>query len=263
MGDTWEPTKVAAETTAGKAADPLGIGSNWPIAIPSSPRPPTPVGGHGRAVAVGVQLMRQSLGNQSKLCADELVRTSQGPPTTQASKARWARMSGVALLRFLPKSRVADQPEREALEDLLGSCSPSRPGDNPPSPEAPIGDATLLPPAAYFLVLDSLLARANPEKQPTFVHGALSITRAELQARHVQYRENLSVCPGEVALWFLPPAHRAAGTTEPEVVQAFGIRGLAGSPVFVFRCSDRMCRLVRALPGESDRLVVCGSPGGH
>jgi len=25
---------------------------------------------------------------------------------------------GVALLRFLPKSRVADQPEREALEDL-------------------------------------------------------------------------------------------------------------------------------------------------
>jgi hypothetical protein len=89
---------------------------------------------------VDVQLMRQSLGNQSKLCADELVRTNQGPPTTQASKARRARMfgipgdifwptaalgviislvfGGVALLRFLPKSRVADQPERETLEDL-------------------------------------------------------------------------------------------------------------------------------------------------
>ena len=35
MGDTWEPTKVAAETVACKAADPLGIGSNWPITIPS------------------------------------------------------------------------------------------------------------------------------------------------------------------------------------------------------------------------------------
>ena len=142
---------------------------------------------------------------------------------------------------------------------LLGSCSPSRARD-PPSPEAVISDATLLPPAAYFLVLDSLLARANPEKQPTFVHGALSITRAELQARHVQYRENLSVCPGEVALWFLPPAD---GTTELQVVQAFGDRGLAGSRVFVFRCSDRVCRLVRALPGNSDRLLVCGRPGGH
>jgi len=82
------------------------------------------------------------LGNQSKLCADELVRTSQGPPITQASRVRPAkdvRNSGrgvlahgrpgaiillvfgaVVLLRFLPqpKSRVTNESEREALEDL-------------------------------------------------------------------------------------------------------------------------------------------------
>jgi hypothetical protein len=146
---------------------------------------------------------------------------------------------------------------------VLGSCSSPKLADSSPSPEAVISEATLLPPAAYFLVLDSSLLGAHPEKHPTFVHGALPMTRADLQARHLRYREDPFVCPGEAALWFLPPVHRADGTTELEVVEAFGNRGLAGSRVFVFRCSNRMCRLVRALPGDSDRLVVCGRRAGH
>ena len=125
---------------------------------------------------------------------------------------------------------------------VLASCSSRQPPDASPSPNAAIGGATLLPPMAYLLALDSLLARAHPEIHPTFAHGSLPITWGDLQSRHVRYRDELFVCPGEAALWFLPPEQRDNGTIELEVVQAFGNRGLAGSRVFIFSYSGSTMR---------------------
>jgi hypothetical protein len=141
---------------------------------------------------------------------------------------------------------------------LLTSCSTRQSPDASPAPDAMIGEATLLPPAAYLLALDSLLARAHPESHPTFVQGSIPITWGDLQSRHVRYREEFFVCPGEAALWFQPPEQRDNGTIELEVVQAFGDRGFAGSRVFVFRCTGSTCQLVRALPGSGDSVVSCG-----
>jgi hypothetical protein len=123
------------------------------------------------------------------------------------------------------------------------------------------GGMTQLPPAAYLLALDSLLAGANSESQPTFVHGSLPLPQQELRSRHLQYKDNRLVCPGENALWFLPPKRRNNGTTELEVVQAFGsLSSLAGSKVFIFRSSDSTYPLVQALSGNSDYAVMCDRP---
>jgi hypothetical protein len=140
---------------------------------------------------------------------------------------------------------------------LVASCSPKWVPSILP-PESVTGATSLLPPAAYILALDSLVAGTHSETRPTFVSGSPPITRRDLERRHLQPRDDLSVCPGEVALWFLPAEERNDGTIELEVVQAFGNRGLAGSRVFVFRCSTGLCRLVQAVPGSGDRLVLCG-----
>ena len=143
---------------------------------------------------------------------------------------------------------------------VLGNCAPRQATETPPSPDALVSQATLLPRAIYLLTLDSLLARAHAETNPTFVQGALPVTWADLKSRYVQYKEDRGVCPGETGLWFLPPERRDAGTVELEVVEAFGNHGLAGSRVFVFRRSGTDWQLIRTLPGNSDRVVLCRRP---
>jgi hypothetical protein len=147
-----------------------------------------------------------------------------------------------------------------ALTGLSG-CSAKQSADSPSSPQMATGGAPLLPPAAYLLALDSLLIGSNPENQPTFVQGSLPIPQGELQSRHLRYKDNRFVCPGERALWFLPPRRRDNGTTELEVVEAFGdLSGLAGSRVLIYRSSDSIYHLMRVLPGNSDYLVTCDRP---
>jgi hypothetical protein len=147
-----------------------------------------------------------------------------------------------------------------ALTVLLG-CSAKQSAASPPSPLTASGGGPLLPPAAYLVALDSLLAGADPENEPTFVQGSLPIPQRELQSRHLRYKDNPFVCPGERVLWFLPPQRRDDGTTELEVVQAFGdLSSFAGSRVFIFRSSGSIYHLVRALPGNDDHVVVCGRP---
>jgi hypothetical protein len=147
-----------------------------------------------------------------------------------------------------------------ALTVLLG-CSAKQSAGSPPSPQTASGGGPLLPPAVYLVALDSLLAGADPEDEPTFVQGSLPIPQSELQSRHLRYKDNRFVCPGERALWFLAPRRRDNGTTELEVVEAFGdLSSLAGSRVFIFRSSDTIYHLVRALPGNSDYVVMCNRP---
>jgi hypothetical protein len=140
---------------------------------------------------------------------------------------------------------------------VLTNCAPRQEADVPHPSDALVSEATLLPREVYLLALDSLLTLAHPETNPTFVQGSLPVTWGDLKSRHVQYREDLSVCPGETALRFLPPEKRDNGRVELEVVEAFGNHGLAGSRVFVFGGASPDYELIRTLPGDSDRLVAC------
>ena len=67
-------------------------------------------------------------------------------------------------------------------------------------------------------LLKAAFARTRPDIVPhlrevmssSFPSGhALTSAAVYLQARHLRYREDPFVCPGEAALWFLPPVHRA------------------------------------------------------
>jgi hypothetical protein len=124
-----------------------------------------------------------------------------------------------------------------------------------------MGGVPQLPPAAYLLALDSLLPGGNRESQATFVHGSLPVDQRELQSRHLRYKDTNFVCPGERMLWFLPPMQRDNGTIELKVVEAFGdLSNLAGSRVFIFGSSNGSYRFVRALPENSDYMVICDRP---
>jgi hypothetical protein len=191
-----------------------------------------------RARAEGLQLMRKSLGRLRRS-------VKSGDLMSQVSclgKAQHWRSSATL---------------RACALVVLASCSPRQQSTRSAAEESPTGEPSLLPPAAYHLALDSLLAGARPEYQVTYVQGAAPIAQRDLQRRHLQIKHDRYVCPGEVALWFEQPVQREDGAVELEVVEAFGDRGLAGSRVFIFHCTDRLCGLVQAVPGNGDRLVLC------
>ena len=140
---------------------------------------------------------------------------------------------------------------------LLAACSASKSaGKDGPATSAGY-EVSSLPPGAYLLALDSSLVGERPEYQTTYVQGAIGVPANELRRRHLLVKTDRYVCPAELALWLEPPEQRGDGTVDLEVVKAYGDRGLAGSRVFRFRCSGTTCELLYAMPGNSDRVVLC------